>query len=191
MATTGDRLEDLPEMTWRRGGAMTTRRSEPIETERVSVEDILRPLAERTVMCLHLRVHRGVREVCLDCGQNHEIWVIETPEASWASRPVLDKRFEALRTGDYVDTFHHFRGIDASLGAIRTAMVACGWNMLWLTTYGDVVVAELWASAQSKCAGVGKGATDTEAAAKALIAAVCKGYLREGHDTEHTLREEP
>ena len=121
---------------------MTTRRGEPIETKRVGVEAILRPLAESD-----------------------------------------DPRFEALRTGDYVDRLRHFRGIDASLGAIVRAAAACGLFWITLQTNSDGRVACFFGHPDSEQARetLEFGATPGEALAKALVAAVGDN---EGEGTE-------
>ena len=135
---------------------------ETVET--VNVEDILRPLAERTVECpLWESAWHGwgtnPNPECQSChGPGHK----------------PDPRFEALRLGRYQDagggSIPGWR-IDASLGAIRAALVACG-ILRVETTYhfnGDVEV-DAWGEGGLR--GRGVGGTVEEAEARALVAAV-------------------
>ena len=103
---------------------MSTRRGEPIETERMSVEDILRPLAEATIFPP-------------PCTCNFEGGYRKGPCLlhSGSPRPVLDPRFEALRVirdaKDYVAPPRWGIGdeIDVSLGALVRSLAACGFYL--------------------------------------------------------------
>lgn len=85
---------------------MTSRRSEPIEAEHQTVEDILRPLVASTVECR-------------DC--HGWIGKVYTHNVLCQKGRIPDPRFEALRL-----PVLHNEGIDASLGAIIESARACG-----------------------------------------------------------------
>ena len=149
-----------------------------------SVSSILLPLVEARVRCFG-SFHADTA--------NAVIWPTETLKQCpmcTGTGYVPDPRFEALRTGDYVDTLHHFRGIDASLGAIVRAAAACGWAMelvppeknwpdflLWkgslVSSYeGLPSHPHLFAYSRPIYAGRDRGHNPEEAAARALVAAV-------------------
>ena len=161
--------------------------SSPIETERASVEDILRPLAERPCpiyMSSNL-VNERTGEV--STGQH----VVGCPGGCKGTG--LDPRFEALRRrvtdAEWVMfTWPDVRDpsrvvevrrewfLDASLGAIVRAAAACGWESAlglyegpekgWYAVIGEED-SEGYLEGQKRL-----GATPEEALARALAAAV-------------------
>ena len=137
----------------------------------VSVEAILRPLVEATV-------------VCPECSGTGQRWVIgqgtvrnneeRTQTVAGCPTTLPDPRFEALRLGRYQDAgggaIPGWR-IDASLGAIHRAVVACGLVVTWLSE--DMAKVEERYNVEGKPRqGIGEGATPEKAAARALVAAV-------------------
>ena len=154
--------------------SMTTRRGEPIETERKSVEDILRPLAEATV---------------------DEERRDESPFPRMVRVP--DPRFEALRlrrlqgfTGEANRTLGTWTGeIDASLDAIVLAAAECG-LVCELSQQGKRWSATVWRRARPLLSDpTGRtscgGATPGEALAKALVTAVGDERLHSATEPKH------
>ena len=150
---------------------MTTRRGEPIETERESVEEILRPLAEQKI-----RQWLKVRAVSF----SDPLPRIDEP----LFEEVPDPRFEALRLLRGLAGLQGFwRGeIAASLGAIVRAAAACGLNihLFHPARWPQGVAAQEWTARLDNWkfeedvfpVGMAAGATPEETAARALVAAV-------------------
>ena len=141
---------------------MTTRRGEPIETERVSVEDLLRPLAE---------------------------W--EWPGQGLDTRFDALRGYELIR-GEKLSNPIGLRvhTIDASLGAIVRAAAACGLDVVELYqwpggAWGCTLRHYLSTLPTDPPRPKGTGATPEEAAARALVAAKVRGRreVTQGHAT--------
>ena len=156
---------------------MANRRGEPIETERVSVEEILRPLAEAVVEC------PGGGSTPSGAGTWHGIGLCPC-NGGVVGQPhsIPDPRFEALRLpfavvaqrpqGGPQEPWHvTWGGVDASLEAIVLAAAACEYSCWLLPEGADKWFAEVHHPASSAPGSRARGATPGEALARALVGA--------------------